>query len=89
MKNKIIIILIISFIFLSSIHAQDEPKIEFEKDTFDFGEIMQNQILDFTFSFKNIGNKPLTIEDYKVSCGCTMLDISFEEIMPGEKRSKY
>lgn len=36
-----------------------------------------------TFILKNIGDKPLVIEDVNTSCGCTSVDYSKEPVRPG------
>lgn len=36
-----------------------------------------------TFVLKNIGDKPLVIEDVNTSCGCTSVDYSKEPVRPG------
>ncbi|MEL5893774.1 DUF1573 domain-containing protein [Bacteroides sp. GD17] len=34
---------------------------------------------------KNIGNKPLVIEDMNTSCGCTAVEYSKEPALPGKE----
>jgi len=41
------------------------PKIQFAEQSHDFGEIMQNSALKHTFTFKNIGEDVLKIENVK------------------------
>ena len=38
-----------------------------------------------TFTLKNIGDKPLVIEDVNTSCGCTTVNYSKEPIQPGKE----
>ena len=50
----------------------------------DFGKITEGKILDVTFRFKNIGNKPLVISNVTASCGCTIPEIPKKPFAPGE-----
>ncbi len=50
----------------------------------DFGKITEGKILDVTFRFKNIGNKPLVISNVSASCGCTIPEIPKKPFAPGE-----
>ena len=61
------------------------PKIYFENDVFDFGEINQNESVSTDFRVKNIGEAPLLIRSAKGSCGCTVPDWPRELIEPGEE----
>ena len=61
------------------------PKISFETDIFDFGEINQNESVSTDFSLKNIGEAPLLIRSAKGSCGCTVPDWPRDLIEPGEE----
>lgn len=60
------------------------PQIKFEEDKFDFGSIKQNDIVEHTFKFKNVGTQPLVISNIGVSCGCTTPDWTKEPVMPGK-----
>jgi len=61
------------------------PKISFESDIFDFGEMNQNESVSTDFRFKNIGEAPLLIRSAKGSCGCTVPDWPRDLIEPGEE----
>ncbi|SRR5690606_12290665 len=56
--------------------AQKEQKkngavITWEKQTHDFGDIIQGDKVEHTFHFTNTGNEPLIITNVQTSCGCT------------------
>jgi hypothetical protein len=55
-----------------------------EKTTYDFGNIPQNQPVTATFKFKNVGKVPLVITSAVGSCGCTVPNWPKEPIAPGE-----
>lgn len=63
--------------------VESGAKIEFSKDTHDYGTI--NQYADGTceFIFTNTGNAPLVISNAKGSCGCTVPSWPREPIAPG------
>ncbi len=48
------------------------PEFEFEEEQHDFGTIKEGDIVEHTFSFKNIGEAPLIISKATASCGCTV-----------------
>jgi hypothetical protein len=50
---------------------KDGPVITFEKKAHDFGDIVQGEKVEHTFSFTNTGSEPLIITNVQVTCGCT------------------
>jgi len=59
------------------------PKIEFDQDVFDFGEIYQDETISIDFRLKNIGDAPLLIRSAKGSCGCTVPEWPSEAVGVG------
>jgi hypothetical protein len=62
-----------------------ETKIEFAYTTYDFGEIVQGEVVKHSFSFTNTGDAPLIISNANASCGCTVPSYPKEPLAPGEK----
>ena len=60
-------------------------KIEFMKETHDYGTVKNGANGLCTFEFKNTGNAPLIISNAVGSCGCTVPDWPKEPIAPGAK----
>jgi hypothetical protein len=60
------------------------PVIHFEKTEFDFGKILQGEVVSYTFHFTNTGNAPLIITSVEKSCGCTASDYPRTPIDPGK-----
>lgn len=88
MKKLLFTLLVVSAAVFGakSVNAQEVTngaKIEFEKDTHDYGTIEYGANGDCKFKFKNTGNAPLIISDAKGSCGCTVPSWPKEPIAPG------
>lgn len=64
--------------------VESGAKIEFKKETHDYGTIKQYGDGSCEFEFKNTGNEPLMISNAKGSCGCTVPEWPREPIAPGE-----
>lgn len=59
------------------------PVIQFEKTEHDFGRITEGRSVEYTYTFKNVGDAPLLIESARPSCGCTVPDWSKDPIPVG------
>lgn len=59
-------------------------KFEFEELEYNFGEIIEGQVVEHVFKFKNTGDNDLLINDAKGSCGCTVPEYPKTPIRPGE-----
>ena len=72
--------------FFTMASAQKQADIRFDKVTVDLGKKKKkNPIQKTTFSFTNIGDGPLVINQAVASCGCTVPSYPKAPIMPGEK----
>jgi hypothetical protein len=65
--------------------AVEGPKITFETEVIDFGNVAQGSEQIRTFKFTNTGNAPLIISSIKGQCGCTSIPDSWpkDPIPPG------
>jgi len=45
--------------------------ITWEKNTYDFGDVVQGEKVEHVYKFTNSGNEPLIITNVAVTCGCT------------------
>jgi len=61
------------------------PEIQFDNLSYDFGKIIQGEILSYTFHFKNVGKSSLLISGVEASCGCTTSVPPKVPVKPGEK----
>lgn len=60
------------------------PLIEFNRNEFDFGRLIQGEKATYTFTFTNAGNADLIISKVSASCGCTASSYTREAVKPGE-----
>lgn len=65
--------------------SNKEPIISFDKKTWDFGTIIDGEVVEHTFRFTNTGTSNLVISSASASCGCTIPNWPKEPIAPGEK----
>lgn len=66
-------------------NSDKQAVIQFDKSEFDFGKILQGEVVSYTFHFTNIGDAPLLITSVEKSCGCTASEYTREPIAPGKK----
>lgn len=96
----ILLLLVLSIVFISCIRdkgndvldantlktdgADGIPQIEFLRDSHDFGEIVEGEIVSYTFQYRNTGKGGLVITSASASCGCTVPKYSKQPLVPGE-----
>lgn len=82
-------LLLIAIMFLSGItFASAQAEIRFDKVSVDFGTFPEaNPVKKTTFTFTNVGNQPLVINQVVASCGCTVPKYDKRPIAPGQKGS--
>jgi|TARA_B110000090_G_scaffold206957_1_gene257398 hypothetical protein len=62
------------------------PQIIFEEEDFNFGIIIEGEIVSHLYKFENTGKSDLIISNVQTSCGCTSSkDYTKKPIKPGEK----
>lgn len=72
MKKFVMIMIAVAGSVLAMAQATEQgPVITWEKSSYDFGDIIQGDKVEHTFSFTNTGNQPLIITNVEVTCGCT------------------
>lgn len=63
------------------------PELKFSEDFYDFGSIVQGEVVSHTFHFHNAGNDVLIVKDLIPDCGCTQPKIDKKILNPGEESS--
>ena len=80
-------LLMITFLLMATFTmatAQKQAQIKFDKLTHDFGTFSESSpVVECTFTFKNVGEAPLIINQAVASCGCTVPSYTKEPIAPG------
>ncbi|MBV6645136.1 MAG: DUF1573 domain-containing protein [Cyclobacteriaceae bacterium] len=90
MKNFSLFLLSLSLsyiVFAQEAESQEAvggPKITFMESVYDFGEIVQGDIVKHVFDFENTGTEPLILSNVRTTCGCTAPSWPREPIAPGE-----
>ena len=84
------LLLMLTFTFAeaqtSTVSVQKQAEIRFDKRTHNFGTFSEkNAVQKCTFTFTNVGNAPLIINQAVASCGCTQPTYTKTPIAPGEK----
>ena len=66
--------------------AQKPAEIKFDKTTHNFGTFSENNPkVTCTFSYTNVGEQPLVINQAIASCGCTVAEYTKTPVQPGER----
>ena len=77
---------VLLFACVSFASAQDnQAQIKFDKVSHDFGIFSEsNPVQECVFTFTNVGQAPLIINQAVASCGCTVPSYTKEPIAPGK-----
>ena len=61
-------------------------EIKFDKLTHDFGKFSESSPkVSCVFTYTNVGDSPLIINQAMASCGCTVPEYTKQPVMPGQK----
>ena len=83
--KKIGILIVMVCLSLAAM-AQKDAQIKFDKITHNFGTFSEkNPVQECVFTFTNVGEKPLVINQAVASCGCTIPKYTKQPVMPGQK----
>ena len=84
--KKIIMMTLLLLCTFSYAAAQKQAEIKFDKKTHDFGKFSESDAVQkCTFTFTNVGDAPLVINQAVASCGCTVPQYTKSPIAPGQK----
>ncbi len=86
MTKKILFMTLMLFGTLTMALAQKPAEIKFDKTTHNFGNFSEKSpVVSCVFTFSNVGEQPLVINQAVASCGCTVPEYTKTPIKPGEK----
>ena len=84
--KKLILMMMMLVCGVTFATAQKPAEIQFDKMTHDFGKFSaKDPVVSCTFTFTNIGEMPLVINQAVASCGCTVPEYTQTPVKPGEK----
>jgi hypothetical protein len=88
-KNKVMMkkILFSAMLFaFGAMSVSAQAVIKFDKLTHNFGKFSESSpVVTCEFTYTNVGDKPLIINQAVPSCGCTVPEYTKDPIAPGEK----
>ena len=70
MKKGILITFILAGLFLAAC-AGGQPQINLETTNFDFGNVVNGEVLSREIVVSNEGNEPVIAQSVSTTCGCT------------------
>lgn len=84
--KKILLTTVLLIACVSFVSAQEkQAQIKFDKTTHDIGKFSEAQaVQECVFTFTNVGNAPLVINQAIASCGCTVPAYTKEPVAPGK-----
>ena len=84
--KKLFVIALMLTCGLTVAFAQKPAEIKFDKLTHDFGTFSEkNPVVTCVFTYTNVGEEPLIINQAIASCGCTVPEYTKTPVKPGEK----
>ena len=86
MKKTLMMLAVMLFGCFTMAMAQKPAEIKFDKLTHNFGKFSEkNPVVECTFTFQNVGETPLVVNQAVASCGCTVPEFTKTPVQPGEK----
>ena len=84
--KKMLMMAVLLFACVSYASAQEnQAQIKFDKVSHDFGTFSESSpVQECIFTFTNVGQAPLVINQAVASCGCTVPSYTKEPIAPGK-----
>ena len=71
---------------LTAVMAQKPAEIKFDKTSHNFGTFSEKDPkVTCTFTYTNVGETPLVVNQAIASCGCTVPEYTKTPVQPGEK----
>ena len=85
--KKILLMTVMLFGCMTMTMAQQKgAEIKFDTLTYNFGKFSEkNPVVSCTFTFANVGDEPLVVNQAVASCGCTVPEYTKTPVQPGEK----
>lgn len=76
----------ITFASAQAAGGKKPAEIKFDKTTHDFGKFSESSpVVTCVFTYTNVGELPLVINQAVASCGCTVPEYTKTPVQPGQK----
>lgn len=83
--KKLILTTVLVVFGMTTMMAQKPAQIKFEKTTHNFGTFSEKEPkVTCTFTYTNVGEQPLVVNQAIASCGCTVPEYTKTPVKPGE-----
>ncbi len=83
--KKILLMTLLMVFALGQASAQKQAEIKFDKLEHNFGTFsVKKPLQECTFTFTNVGDEPLVINQAVASCGCTVPSYTKTPVAPGQ-----
>lgn len=83
--KKLILTTVLVVFGMTTMMAQKPAQIKFEKTTHNFGSFSEKEPkVTCTFTYTNVGEQPLVVNQAIASCGCTVPEYTKNPVKPGE-----
>lgn len=83
---SLLLICCITNIFAQTENEKKQAEIKFDKLIHNFGKFSESDpVVTCSFTYTNIGETPLIINQAVASCGCTVPEYTKQPVMPGQK----
>jgi len=84
--KKIFVMTLLLICGMTAAMAQKPAEIKFDKLTHNFGTFSEKEpVVTCTFTYTNVGETPLVINQAVASCGCTVPEYTKTPVQPGEQ----
>lgn len=64
--------------------SKDSTTVQIIDSAYNFGKVTDGEKVEYSYRFRNTGNKPLVVVQATASCGCTVPQKPEKPVMPGE-----
>ncbi len=86
--KKLVLMILFMTIGITMVSAQNQAEFKFDQITINVGTFpASSPVKKGVFTFTNVGNDPLVINEVIASCGCTIPKYDRRPIAPGQKGS--
>lgn len=86
--KKLVLMILFMTIGITMVSAQNQAEFKFDQITINVGTFpASSPVKKAVFTFTNVGNSPLVINEVIASCGCTIPKYDRRPIAPGQKGS--